>query len=465
MKMRLTMKRVKFQIGVTGIILTSMLVIAPFASVSSQVPPAPQLYISRFKVSSGSQYIEIHNLGDEPVDMSKVQLVYYNNYDISKATSSKLVSLSGELARNGYYLVNDSSLTLCYQMTVASASLDFSSTAGMTQLIYLSQSEIGGQFISQELDSAAWSKSAVAEPTDVQKLPTTKPDSFLERQGNHFDQVWAERWPSAADPCQFESSLGEVKSDDTYTFMTGELPPVRYVAAVSENDGVVNRNVGKAAPIINEVLPNPASPQTDADDEFIEIYNPNDTTFDLTGFKLAFGSTNPRKYTIPEGTVINAKEFKTFNSGETSISLSNSLGQIWLLDPNEKIIGTSEPYKDAKDGQVWVLNSGKWLWSLQPTPGSMNAIALAIESSEKGKTAAATLGINSTGSTSSGTPADTTQDKAKLDDAAPLHPGVLAVVGSGALAYTLYEYRHDMSNQLFRTRRYLRNRQTLRKQV
>ncbi len=458
------MKRARFQIGVIGITITSLLTLAPCASISAQNASVPELHVNRFKISADNQYIELYNRDNTPVDMTKVQLAYYNNYDVSKATTSKLISLTGELAPASYYLVNDSSLTLCYQTMVASASLGLSTTAGLVQVIYLNQTEPGGPFVSHVLDSIAWSKTAVAEPTDVQKLPSGNPGSFLQRASDYPAQEWAEQWPSAANPCEYESPNGMVEaSDETFFFTTGELPPVHYVASVSEDTGMVNRNLGKAAPIINEMLPNPASPQTDADDEFVELYNPNDSVFDLSGFKLAFGSTTPKKYTFPEGTVLQAKEFKSFTSGDTSISLSNTNAQVWLLDPNDQVIGQSEPYNNAKDGQAWALDGGKWTWTLQPTKDAMNEIALSVTSTEKGKTAAATLGIGTTGSNSAATPGAGQSQPGELDDATPLHPGVLALVGLGTLAYTVYEYRQDMSNKLFQLRRYLRNRKALRR--
>lgn len=187
------MKRINFQIGVIGIILAVLLVLVWFVPIFAQTEVLPRLYISRFRVSTGGQYFELFNSGENPVDMSKIQLAYYNNYDLSKATSSKLVSLNGELAAGGHYLVNDSSITLCYQATVASASLSFSSTAGMVQLIYLDQAEIGGTFTSQVLDSVAWSKSQVSQTASVQKLPTHNSDSFLIRQGDYNEQIWEER--------------------------------------------------------------------------------------------------------------------------------------------------------------------------------------------------------------------------------------------------------------------------------
>ena len=52
-------------------------------------------------------------------------------------------------------------------------------------------------------------------------------------------------------------------------------------------------DIGLSAPQISELLPNPAGTGNDATDEFIELYNPNDQPFDLSGFVLQTGLTTP----------------------------------------------------------------------------------------------------------------------------------------------------------------------------
>lgn len=427
------------------------------------VSDTPQLSISRFRMSTAGQFFELHNQADSLISketLSRVQLAYYNHYDLSKATSSKFVSLTGSLPAQGRYLINDSSVALCYQAVVASASLGFSTTNGMVQLLYIQQSYIGGPFESTVLDSVAWAKSSVAGYPEVLVTPKTHDESFLQKE----QSGWEEYWPSDENPCQYVSvddPLTPIVDDDRFVFLGSTLPPVRYQAAVREGSGKVNRNVGKMAPVINEILPNPASPQTDADDEFIELYNPNDSVFDLSGFKLAFGSTSPRKYTFPEGTVLQPKEFKAFTSGDTSISLSNTQAQVWLLDPNEQVIAQSEPYTKAKDGQSWALDNGAWVWTSRVTPNEMNTISPAAGANSKDKNAAAVLGITDTGSGSGGSSTATGSNPGQLDDSTPLHPYTLAVVGLAAVGYALYEYRHDIGNRLFQLRRYVRHRRAL----
>ena len=258
-------------------------------------------------------------------------------------------------------------------------------------------------------------------------------------------------------------AVDEQGESGDYVFLGSTLPPVRRVATTtSSSSNKVNRNIGKMAPVINEILPNPASPQTDADDEFIELYNPNDSNFDLTGFKLAFGSKNPKKYTFPEGTVLSSKQFKAFTSGETSISLSNTEAQVWLLDPNDKVITQSEPYTKAKDGQSWSLDSGKWVWTSVPTPNEINVLS-STGSNTKAKQVATVLGISSTKGGAG--EAGSVSAPHKLADKMPVNSVVLAVVGLTAIGYALYEYRYDISNKIYELRRYFKNRREIRRQV
>ena len=85
----------------------------------------------------------LYNATDQTIDMAKVQLVYYNHYNLANATSSKIIGLSGTLPAHGYYLVNDGPLTLCYRMLINSVSLGLSSTAGHVEVQRLSQATMG----------------------------------------------------------------------------------------------------------------------------------------------------------------------------------------------------------------------------------------------------------------------------------------------------------------------------------
>lgn len=433
--------------------------------VTAQGLAEEDLKIDQISLVNDQQFVRLYNASDQSINLADYELFYLSTTGTNKMfVFSELVLEPGEV-----YIMSEGTMTMCYQAYVDNVSLSFSAGSSASSGAGLQLWRYGDENKTTKVrvDEISW-RNKVPVTSDITKLPSNVSGIYFRRLPEGSDTTWQSVAPSPEDKCELIgfSEASQPPVNEEFGFLTGAMPPVKYAQAVGGGvASIVNRNPGKAAPIINEVLPNPASPQTDAADEFIELYNPNDTAFDLTGFKVAFGSTNPKKYTFPEGTVLKPKEFKAFTSGDTSISLSNSQAQVWLLDPNEKIIGQTEPYSKAKDGQAWALNNGKWVWTLQATPNAMNTISTAVATTTKGKTAAATLGINSTAGTSAGTPSAGSAATNESDEPASLHPSVLAIVGIGAVAYSLYEYRQDLSNKIFRARRYLRRRQTLRKQA
>src|SRR4051812_43749058 len=86
------------------------------APASADAANVPSLTISQLKItSSNGQFITLYNSTNAGLDMSRYQLVYFNNYDLSKATSSRLIALSGIVPPHGFYTISDDSLRLCYQ--------------------------------------------------------------------------------------------------------------------------------------------------------------------------------------------------------------------------------------------------------------------------------------------------------------------------------------------------------------
>src|SRR5689334_6011866 len=159
----------KVQAVVTVGMLLSPLAVNLLGGSQAEAASAPSLVISQAKItSSNGQFITLYNTTDTTLDMGKYQLEYFNNYDLNKATSNKLIALSGTVPPHGYYMVNDDSLLLCYQLTVDSVSLDFSSTAGMVEVLAFNQNGPGGSVTPSLEDYVGWSKAAAS---GAQTLP------------------------------------------------------------------------------------------------------------------------------------------------------------------------------------------------------------------------------------------------------------------------------------------------------
>lgn len=242
--------------------------------------------------------------------------------------------------------------------------------------------------------------------------------------------------------------------------LPGESPDSPGSAA--NNPTLPSADIGLAWPQLDEILPNPGSPRSDSTDEFIELYNSNSMPFDLSGFILQIGTTG-KQYIFPAGTQLAPASFTAFFSAATHISLSNSGGQVVLLDPVGNRLSQTDVYSTAKDDQSWTLSNGKWQWTTQATPNAANkVIAPAVKASKTVKTATQKSTAKAKAAKNNKTPAATADmvSANKVEQTSPLHPLVLAVVGGFALLYGGYEYRHDLANrfQQFRSNRAARRK-------
>lgn len=462
------------QISVAVVVLATIMVALAPKKGQAGAANAPSLVISQLKItSSNGQFVTLYNATDTALDMSHYQLEYFNNYDLGKATSSRLIALSGTVPPHSYFMVNDDSLLLCYRVAVDSLSLGLSSTAGFVGVLSSEQGSPGGAITSVLQDYVGWSKTPAG---GAQMLPSNS-GAFLQRQpvdaGNNPSislpgaGAWQTVQPDNSNPCNLLTDRGTPVGVPAGfgQLLPGSEPPatIMSVEAASGQPAPVMpaADIGLMAPVVNELLPNPAGTGNDATDEFIELYNPNTRSFDLTGFSLQVGASTSHIYTFTAGTSLPSRGFASFYSSSTKLSLSNTSGQAKLLDPFGNSVSAAAAYGTAKDGVAWALAKGKWYWTTQLTPGKANVIkqpptksTAAKKKSSKVKSASDIRRVRSTTPTSS--PSFDSDDNSFR----PVHPWTLAIVGSLALLYAAYEYRADMANYLHR---FKRDRKTRRK--
>lgn len=78
--------------------------------------------------------------------------------------------------------------------------------------------------------------------------------------------------------------------------------------------------------VINEVDTNPPGDDAASPTEWVEIYNPTDSSVDIGGWKIASTTVLKQAYTIPSGTMIKPGQFLTY-----------SYKTVWFTDTNEKV--------------------------------------------------------------------------------------------------------------------------------
>lgn len=120
---------------------------------------------------------------------------------------------------------------------------------------------------------------------------------------------------------------------------------------------------------ISEFVPNPEG--TD-DLEFIELYNPTDTTISLVGLKLDDMEGGSKPYIFPDGFIIEAHSYRAFSRERTKIVLNNTNDMVRLLD-GDTIIDEIE-YEEVKEGMSLIKHNGNWVWTKHITPEDENIL-------------------------------------------------------------------------------------------
>ncbi len=121
--------------------------------------------------------------------------------------------------------------------------------------------------------------------------------------------------------------------------------------------------------VINEVLPNPIG--SDADGEFIELYNATEYPIDMRGWVLADART---QYTLSG--VIAPRSYRSIARSASGIVLNNAREQIVLYAPRGDGLTVVDqltlPATSAREGVAYGRVDGGAAWLRVPTPGAEN---------------------------------------------------------------------------------------------
>jgi hypothetical protein len=475
-----------------------------------------ELQTGSSSTGKSDEFIELYNTSDTPVDITGWQLRYMNASSEAQTTSlittitPAITQTSIGLAPGAYYVAHTATLTTVVTVQAQTYEAKLSNADKVIGLFkpdpetcsYVLQDAVGwgvsakvetkglpvppsdknaerhlqryrdsgGHYIDTnntfyDIKLTAASVGAGATPGSSNAATKDTPDTDNPIVYDKLPDLGASTMSGCVLPADEEPSDGE----PPVTIPPSTEPPVAEPGSTETPEtpvtgaGSINANSGLLSLQLTEVLPNPAAPQTDAADEFVELYNPNDRQFDVSGYVIEIGTTTKRRYTFPQGSAVSAQQFKAFFSAETGLNLSNSGSQVSLLDPLGNVIATADLYNSAKEGASWARSNGTWAWSSTPTPNAANSVtplttkkASAAASSSKAvktATAAKTPAAKPIKSTPSAAPTPLTST-ASLSPDRPIHTGILVVIGAFAVLYGLYEYRHDLANYIYRIRNY-----------
>jgi len=118
---------------------------------------------------------------------------------------------------------------------------------------------------------------------------------------------------------------------------------------------------------------------TNADNEWIELFNAGDAVVDLSGWQLAHTAMGGGAYIIPAGTTIAPRGFLVFTRAQTGLTLDLKMDDVQLLYPTGAFADQTR-HEAMRANQVYARSSdgaGQWLADCKPTPNSANCPAIA----------------------------------------------------------------------------------------
>lgn len=453
------------------------------------------LLIAEIQTGSGSsaseEFIELYNQSEDTLDLSKYKIEYFTASATSFSSPSRTIVFSGNLFPNGRYLIASTG----YLGATANAS--FSPTLAKT----------GGHLrvVSQENDQLTvddligWGSATMPEgrvasaPNGGESLQRrlTSEGIYQDTDNNQEDfGISLAPSPEANNPQPPEATE---PTDPTTEPPTESEPPVDTTPTEPAPVEPVPTDTSPEPPTeqpqenptvlqidITELLPNPGAPKTDADDEFIELYNPNNVAVNLQDYRLETGNNYSYHYVFGSIT-IEPHSYISITSKDSNLVLANSGGKARLLNPDGVLLSETLAYDQADTDMAWAFVNGSWQWTASPTPATTNLLVspevkapakVAAASLKKTAAPKAAIPKKSTAKVASAkTPkAKTSSAKTKAKAAAPnntavgaqakssLRPWILAVIGLLALGYAGYEYRADIANYFHKLRGFRKNR-------
>ncbi len=441
--------------------------------------------------SASEEFIEVKNVSQANIDLSGYVVQYFSGSAADFSSPSRTIVLGGILESGRQTLLASSG----YLADVADVSFSagIAKSAGHIRLVRIVNS------VETQLDLLAWGTALHPETAPSPAMPDGQSlkrivdeDGKLVDTNNNSTDFSLSNAPTPESTDEVDVSIPEV--DPVPDLENEPAPPLpeETPEQPGENPGEGGLGSGpieETPPplpeviepvniIITELLPDPASPATDAEDEFVEIYNAGTRAVDLKEYRLQTGNNYNYTYEF-QSVLIEPGAYMVVYSKDSSLTLSNSSGRARLLTATGDVLSETDQYSEAEEGESWILLNGLWQWTTSPTPAGLNALALtplagtskllkaATTKKAAAKKTTAAKATTTKPKASSATKAKTAErgvyDEPDGDgQVTPIHPQALAAVGLLAVGYMAYEYRKDMGSRLYQLRRYIRARRAAR---
>jgi len=336
--------------------------------------------------SSSDEWLELYNTTANAIDVT--------NWTLSDGGDVNIV-LSGSIPALGYYLLERTDDTTVNDL--------------IADKIYTGSLNNGGEALSLRdawanvIDTAngnggAWPAGTASPPCSMERIDASQVDADTNWATNdnvNRNGLDAANNPLCGTPKNQNSASLPVTPTSTGTFTATFTPtdtptstatfavtftPTSTATFTATFTPTFTRTPAPGGLYVNEFMPDPAQDWNgdtlaDDNDEWIEIYNANAFSVDLSGWKLDdVANGGSAAYTIPGGTSIGANGFLLFYRADTHLALNNSNDDVRLLQPDDTVADTIS-YKTSSPNAAWArVPDGANYFSIYcpPTPNASN---------------------------------------------------------------------------------------------
>ena len=257
-------------------------------------------------LSPNDEWIELRNNTNNSISL--------NGWVLKSTDKTPEIKLIGIIPANGFYLLERTDNT-----TVPNITADLIYTGALKN-----NGETLGLYddfenIIDEMDcSVTW---FAGDNTTKQTMERKNP--LL--TGNNFENWQTSKSPNGT-PKMKNSQNKEIESN----------PLTTEEKEVDEEKNEEKNIIYPLNIFINEILPSPEG--SDAENEWIELYNKNDFEVEISSWKIRDTIGATKTYTISDGIKIAPNDFLILLRTQTKITLQNSGDGLELLNPAEKIV-------------------------------------------------------------------------------------------------------------------------------
>lgn len=285
--------------------------------------------------SANDEWIELYNPTDTAVNL--------DNWTLKSTDDNLKINLKGTIAAKGFFLLERTD-----DSSVPDVAADLIYTGALNnQGTNLKLFDSNNKLIDEVDDSSGW----LGGDNETKQTAERK-----------IDASWQTSQNPGGTPKKENGVLNKIETQSIPTPTTSQVQTI-----IPEEKTVYPSGI-----VINEILPSPAGP--DETNEWIEIFNQNNFSVDLSNWRIFDMVGSVKTYVFPTGTKILPENYLVLARPVSKIVLNNDADGLKLCLPDGQTID-EVVYEKAPLGKSYNrTENNDWVWSSSLTPGLKNIV-------------------------------------------------------------------------------------------